>query len=250
MRKKYLIVSLLVVVLVAFTIAATTWDQTFARFTNIWVGETNDTPGNTLVTNSVYIKGDVEFDGTFYPPTGGVSSTHIADITRSIPLQLVAAALDSAGTVTVIGNDGTTAPGIAAVDGIPALVYANSTEVASLGWTFTIPADFSSSLSFRMMVSSDSDASYSSLGISWAVFVNNPSVAFDATAYAQTAVLNTVATPSASNVVLTFTPSASVVADVAAGDVVTVWFGNGDGRSGAAKTTEIKMAEARYTAVQ
>lgn len=182
-------------------------------------------------------------------PPGSISSTDIADITRSIPLQLVAAQLNSAGTITVIGNDGTTAPGLAAADGVGAIIWAASSEVASIGWSFQVPADYSSGLSFRLLVSSDNNTSYGSWGLAWMLYVNNPNVAFDATAYTQTTVLNTVTTPAASNIMLTFTADATAAADIAVGDTVTVWFGGGDGRTGS-YTTEVKSVEARYTAVQ
>lgn len=214
---------------------------------NVWNADQTFNHGVNF-DGAVDFDSTVDFTGATITATGLITSTHIADITRSIPLQTVAAALNTAGTITAIGDDGTTAPGIGAADGIPAIIYAASSEVASIGWTFQIPADFSSSLSFRMIVSTDTDTSYANWGFAWNLYVNNPSVAFDATPYSQSNVTNSVSTPSASNVLLTFTADATAAADIAAGDTVTVWFSPVDTR--ASGTIETKSLEARYTAVQ
>jgi len=169
--------------------------------------------------------------------------------TRSIPLQLHAAVTDTGGTIAPIGVDGTTAPGIAAADSVPAIIWATSAEKASIGWSFMLPADYSTGLSFRMLVSSSSNTSYANLGLNWGIFVNNPNTIFDAASYGQTIVMNANPNPSTSNSYWTFTANTTALADMAAGDTVTVWFGGGDGRTTGA-TTEVKSVEARYTAVQ
>lgn len=223
----------------ALSIAATTWDGSWPRFDQLWVGDTSDTPTNTLSTNSTYIKGDLEVDGTIYAD-GGVSGA-----TRSIPLDLSAAIIDTAGTQTVMGNDGSTAPGIAATDGIPAIVYASSAETASIGWTFELPADYSTSLSFRMMMSSDSATNYASLAWDWSVFVNHSDTAFDAAAYDQTRVTNSNGSIDVSNALQTFTVNATALADMSAGDMVSVFIWPIDVRGNA--TTEVKNVAGRYT---
>uniref|UniRef100_A0A6H1ZKM1 Uncharacterized protein n=1 Tax=viral metagenome TaxID=1070528 RepID=A0A6H1ZKM1_9ZZZZ len=227
--KKFKVLSIFLAVIMLAGIAFAETPSTLKR--NVW---------NAKQT----FKHGVEITGT-----GDITATNIADVTRSIQLPLAAAIYDNAGSWDVIGNDGTTSPGIDYVDGIPAIIYATSAETASIAWTFIVPADYSSGLSFRMMVSSSSNTSYDSLGLDWVLFVNNFSTAFDAAAFAQTAVANTNAFPATSNVLLTFTADATAAADIAAGDVVTVGFFNNDGRTVGA-TTEIKAVEGRYTAIQ
>jgi hypothetical protein len=212
----------------------------------VWATTIDD---NMKYTGTVTHEGTVVLTDATITGTGKITATHIADPTRSIPFQLAAASFNNAGTINVIGNDGTTAPGIAAVDLVPAIVYASSAEVASIGWTFVVPPNYSSGLAFRMLISSSSDTASASIGFDWNLFVNNFSTAFDATAYEQTAVANTTDNPSTSNVLLTFTADATAAADIAAGDVVTVWFWNNDSRVATA-TTEVKAVEARYTATQ
>uniref|UniRef100_A0A6H1ZG46 Uncharacterized protein n=1 Tax=viral metagenome TaxID=1070528 RepID=A0A6H1ZG46_9ZZZZ len=257
MKKKYVFILLLLVALVVMFIstpkAATTWSQIYSTFTELWVGDSDDAPTHTLTTNSAYIKGDVEIDGSLYidggiSGTAVITATNIADPTRVIQFPLVAATIDTSGTQTVMGNDGVTAPGIAATDGIPAIVYGTSAETASIGWSFVLPQDYSSGLAFRMITSTDTDTTYASWGIDWQLFVNKPSVAFDAACFDQTVVTNSNTTPSASNVQLTFTPDATALADMAAGYTVTVFFWPSDSR--ASGTIEVKSVEGRYTATQ
>lgn len=187
--------------------------------------------------------------GTGITGTGVISATNIADITRSIHLDLASAWLNGTG---MLGNDGTTAPGISTTgtDGIPAIVYASSAETASIGWTFSVPADYSTALAFRMLVSTDTNTATSGFGMGWALFSNRDATTFS-NAITQTGVTLPAGTktPAASNAMLTFTVNATGLAAITAGDWVTVYFWNADTRA-AASTTEIKGVEARYTSVQ
>ena len=182
--------------------------------------------------------------------TGVVSSTNITDITRSIPLSIVSAWLEGTGP---IGIDGTTAPGVSVNgdDGIISIVYATSAERASLGWTFAVPADYSTALAFRMLTSTSSNTATSGFGISWELWVNKDATTFDAAPYSQTTATMPAGTmtPAASNALLTFTADATALAGIAAGDWVTILIGNADTRDAGA-TTEIKGLEGRYTATQ
>ena len=254
--KKYPKISgaLLVLIFVALVAAIPT---NIVRTFHLWVGSVTATPGNVTMGDGVaYIESDLEVDGVLYADggistsTGAIGATEIADITRSIKFDLAGAAIDTAGTVIAMGADGTTAPGIGAADGVPAIIYAASTEMASVGWSFALPADYVSGLAFRMLISSSSDTSWASLGMCWGLFVNNNAAVFDAASFGQTIVWNTNVNISTSNSYWTFTADATAAADLAAGDTVTVWFGGGDYRTGDAKTVEIKMVEGRYTATQ
>ena len=175
--------------------------------------------------------------------TGVVSSTNIADITRSFEIPLAGMFINAAGPM---GNDGTTAPGMATTDGIPKVVYASSGETASIGYSFGVPTDYVGALAFRMLVSS-SAATPASMSIDWEIWVNKNGVVFDAVPFSQTAVSPTIDN-SATNEFLTFTADATALAGIAAGDTITVWFWNADTR--ASGTTEIGALQSRYTATQ
>ena len=241
--KKYPKISgaLLVLVFVALVAAIPT---NIVRTFHLWVGSVTATPGNVTMGDGVgYFESNVEIDGVLYADGGIVNGS----ATRSVPLQLHAAVTDTAGTIAPIGVDGTTAPGIAAADSVPAIIWATSAEMASIGWSFQIPADYSTGLAFRLLVSSSSDTSYGSLGLNWGLYVNKPNAIFDAASFGQTIVLNVNPNISTSNAYWTFTANATALAGIAAGDTVTAWFGGGDGRTTGA-TTEVKSVEARYTA--
>ena len=259
MKKKYLVLSLLVVALVGFTIAATTWDMSWPRFDRLWVGESSDTPGNTLGSNSVYVKGDLEIDGALYidggiTGTGVITGTNVADVTRGFEIPITALWIDaSPGTM---GIDGSSAPGLATTDVLPKVVWASG-EVTSVSYTFMVPPDYVSSLGFRVMVSSNISTSVALWGLRWAVKVNEPVGGFYTYTYAsyeQTyATCPTTTSPAVSNALLTLTVSEAIPAvTINAGDLVTVdlWpydirtYGAGGG------TTEIYSIQARYTATQ
>jgi len=246
-KKFILYLPLLMLLVIAFIAAK---PAGISQLTSLWVGDATDTATVTPGDNDVFISGTLEVDGAVQldgaitiSTTDGLS----APTTKGFTLPLLGAYNNGVGFLTTA-----TVPAMkaAAYDGLPALVYADSAGVTSIGWTFMLPYDYSSGLAFRMMVSSDSDVSYDSLAIDWAVYVNDTSGGFSSGS-PETIVINTIATPSTSNVILTFTVAdAGTIADLNAGDIVTVYFWNGDGRAGAAKTTEIKAAEGRYTSTR
>lgn len=212
------------------------------KSTDTYTIDSRNTSGTTTFT--VTPAGEAAI--TSMSGTGVISATNIADVTRSIHLDLLSAWLNGTG---MLGNDGTTAPGVSTTgtDGIPAVVYASSAETASLGWSFAVPADYVGALAFRMLVSS-SAATPASMSIDWEIWANRTEVVFDAAQFGQTAVSPTIDL-TATNQVLTFTADATALAGIAAGDIVSVMFWNADTRV-AASTTEIKGIEARYTATQ
>ena len=239
--KKHPVISIaLVLLLSGFILGATTWDMTFARFTNMWVGESSDTPTQTLGSNSVYIKGDVEIDGTLYADGGA----EVGSVTRSFSLPLAGAAVDGGNDI----DDGS-GPDLSTCDGIPCAVWADTSEVTGVQWTFRLPSDFSSSLVVYALISSNADQATtpSLITLDWAVFQNKASTLFDAAAFPQVAVANTEVGLSGTNGVLTLTSDASAEAAYAAGDWITLELFN-------ASTTnddlELKGVEVTYTATQ
>lgn len=205
----------------------------FTAFPNgLWVAPTTNTATYADGAGDVYMSGDLEVGGTVYAPT-----------TRTFELPLVAAFIDGTG---VMGNDGTTAPGMAETDNIPAIVYASSAEQTKVQWTFRVPADYSSGLGFRILMSS-SVATSAGQSIDWQLWVNDDDTTFDAAAVAQDAVSPTSSTLDASNEVITLSIDATGEAALSAGSFITVDIWNA-GTSSA--TTEIKGIQAYYTSAR
>ena len=158
--------------------------------------------------------------------------------TKSFNIPLTSFFIDGTG---IIGNDGTTAPGIGETDDVPAIVYASSAESAKIQHTFELPVNYADGLAFRVMMSSS--ATDASQAIDWQVWVNDDAVAFDAAAIDQTAVAPASADYDTINEVIVLTLDATGEAALSAGSVVTVDIWNG-GTSD--NTTEIKSVQGRY----
>lgn len=173
-----------------------------------------------------WFKGNVRVGGNFYSQ-------------KYFTLPLTAAFLDGTG---IIGNDGTTAPGIAETDNVPAIVYANSGETTKCQWQFRVPGDYTDSLSFRLLLSS-SVATAAQQSIDWQIWVNRDGVAFDAAAIAQSAVSPTNDTLDGTNEVVTLTLDATGEAAITAGDYLTIDIWNAGSSNG---TTEIKDIQGYY----
>lgn len=112
---------------------------------------------------------------------------------------------------TPMAADGTTDPGIAVTDNIPAIVW-QSGETASIQQAFFLPSlGQHFKLSFRVMLSqSDSGSTATSAPqIAWKVYVHEASKAVSTTAYTQTSVTPEFSTTS--NVVAWFRPNASLI---------------------------------------
>jgi hypothetical protein len=165
-----------------------------------------------------------------------VSGTLAVSTNRSFRLPLAASFITGGGPVAA---DGTTAPGMAATDSVPALVWATG-ENSPVEWTFRVPADFSSGLGFRVLASSS--AVDTPPEIDWSLTVNEDDTAF-ASALAQTAV-SMGASCNVSNEEVTLTPDATAVSAIGAGDWVTLKIWNTDTGNG---TLEVKGVEGLFT---
>jgi len=163
--------------------------------------------------------------------------------TRWFILPLAAAFIDGTG---IIGNDGTTAPGLAETDNVPAIVYATSAETTKIQWTFPLPADYSTGLGFRVLLSS-SDASGANQSIDWQLWVNDDAAAFCITPISQAAVGSTCGTLDTTNDVLTLTMNATGETAVSTGSLITLDIWSASSSNG---TTEIKGVYGLYTATQ
>lgn len=150
---------------------------------------------------------------TITSPT--ISSPSISGLTRSFPLNIVSGYIDGTG---LVGADGTTAPGIAETDNIPKLVWAND-EVTPVQWTFRVPADYSSGMSFRVLASESSDTTPSE--IDFQLWVNSDGAVFDAAVTDnQSAVA--LADCDATNEVVTLTPTSTALSAIVAGAWITL----------------------------
>jgi len=191
-------------------------------------------------TFSVTPAGDVyALTNTF--GTGTVSSSEIADVTRSFALQLGAGGVDGGNDV-----DDASTPDMTTCDDIPCLVWDASAETTAVAWTFRLPSDFVSGLVVYALVSSDA-ASGAGMLLDWAVWQNKTNTTFDAAAIPQTAVECTNATLNVSNEVLTLTSNASAEAAYTAGDWITLEFFNASTDD---DDLELKGLEVTYTATQ
>lgn len=261
MKNKWILASLLVIAFAGFTIAATTWEGSWARFDKIWIGETSDSATHTLTDDDVYIKGDVEVDGTLY-----VDGTLSAPVSRQVHIPLLSGAIKQATRVVMLSHYGVgsylsavdttyypshgwaSQPYVYASDQLPTIVWPNHYASASVMYSFFLPPDFSSGLQFRVLVTSSTNTGYATWGMDWDLYIQGDGDSI-ASANPQTEVLNTNTTPSTSNVVLTFTPNSSAIAAMAAGDLITVSFWPVNGTRIDA-TTEMKGIEGRYSSTQ
>jgi hypothetical protein len=233
--KKHPVISIvLVLLLFGFVVGATTWDMTFTTFSNLWIGSQSDTPTQTLGSNSVYIKGDVEIDGTLYADGG----SEVGSVTRSFSLPLGGAAVDGGNDI-----DDASTPDLTSGDNIPTIVWADSSETTSIQWTFRIPSDFSSGLVVYALVSSN-EASGSGTKLDWAVTVNTDGGGF-ASPTSQDLVECTSAGLDVSNEVLTLVSDATAEALYSAGKWVTLELFNASTND---DDLELKGVDVTYTA--
>jgi len=247
-RKRLLTILALVLLLLvfAFPVLSVYYD---GYFTNLLVKGQIDIPEVTAPgspgsnVGRLYVADDSGTTTLYFKDSAGTAANLNGKPERGFNLPLVAAFIDGTG---VMGNDGTTAPGMAETDSIPAIVYASSAETTKIQWTFRVPADYSTGLGFRILMSSDG-ASAASQSIDWALWINADDTTFDAASIEQTAVAGTSATLDVSNELITLAVDATGEAAISAGVFVTVDIWNAGTSS---NTTEIKGVQAYYTATK
>lgn len=202
----------------------------------------NDTAAGIAATQTLTNKtlADPTLTGTV-TGAGLISGTNVADVTRSFPLDLAAGGIDGGNDV-----DDASTPDITSLDGIPAIVWADSSETTAVGWTFRLPSDFVSGLVVYALISSNA-ASGSGQILDWAVFVNTDGTAFDASPFAQTEAESTEAALNTKNDVLTLTSDTTSEAAYTAGAWVTLEFFNASTDD---DDLELKGLEVTYTATQ
>lgn len=158
----------------------------------------------------------------------------------------------NSGSYAKPDKDGLTAPGFATPDTVFALVYANSTETASIAYNFRVPYDYSGGLGFRMLLSSDQA---SPVTVGWDLRVNTDDTGFASTIITQESVACAGTYINVSNEVATLSTNATGRAAISTGKWVQVAFWNAttaNSQTGNAKTTgnntlEIKGIELYYT---
>ncbi len=247
MKYNRIILAVAIILVAVTVIAATTWDMSWPRFDQLWVGDTDDTPGNTLSTNSAYIKGDLELDGMLYADggvsdtTGGVTATEIADVVRYVQLPLGSFVTETGGAYTPVTSS--TAPGMEVDDLIPNIVWADG-ETTPAQISFMIPSDYSSGGAFYVLAT-ESDSTTPNQ-IDFSIYNNKDATAADAAATNQTpvALAGTTSTPD----LVTLTP-ATDIASVVANEVITldIWRDNTADGTG---DLEVKAVVFFYTATQ
>jgi len=215
------------------------------QFTSVWIGDATQTADVTPGDNDLYVYGTSEFDGNArfdgnVDLNGNldVSGTFTNSTTRSFSLPLAGAAVDGGNDV-----DDASAPDITTCDNIPCIVWADSSEVAAIQYTFRLPPDFSSDMVIYALITSN-DASGAATCLDWAVWENG-NIDIDAAAIAQSTVCSTSATLDASGDILTLTADATLEAAFTAGRFYTVEFFNASTND---DDLELKGLEVTYTA--
>lgn len=156
---------------------------------------------------------------------------------RTIPL--TGFYIDGTG---VIGNDGTTAPGLAENDGIPSIVWANTEQSSTyrIQYTFKIPDDYSSGAGLAILGSESSETTDSKITVD--VWEQNNSTAFSDSAY-HCASVSISSNGSTKNNYLNTDIHSGTANNLVAGDWITI----GLFPTAGSGNTEIKGVEFYYT---
>ncbi len=187
--------------------------------------------------------GQMDFTNAAITGTGKITSTHIANITRSFALPIAGGGVDGGYDV----DEGST-PDLSTCDNIPCLVWIDSGETTAVAWTFRLPSDFVSDLVVYAFISSNAaNATPANIKLDWAVWMNKKGIAFDGTAVPQAAVGATEIAMNTKNDVLTLTSDATAEALYTAGDWITLEFLNA---STVDDDLELKGLDVTYTATQ
>jgi hypothetical protein len=156
-------------------------------------------------------------------------------IKAPVPYNIPLSAFTIEGTMMDV--DGTSAPGIATTDNVPAIVWADD-ETSAIEYTFRIPPGMEGSrLKFRGFASTD--VATTPPTIDWDLFVNFDGTAFDAAAYgADPVTLTNISTTANETFILE--PDATAQAGLLEGGWVTIRLWNTTTGSG---TLELKGLE-------
>lgn len=229
--RKYKLLAVLLVCAVALVAAK---PSGLTHFTSLWIGDKTDTADTTPGNNDLFVSGTAEFDGAVRLD-GGFSA---ASVTRTIYFDIGAAAVDGANDV-----DDASAPNLTTVDGVPAILWDTTAEVAAVQWSFPVPADYSTGMTFYALISSDGTGS--GTAVDWALTKNAHGVAFGSQ-IAQTAVAASPGTTlSTKPFLLTFTPDTTGAALFVDGAVITLELFNS---STSDNDVELRAVWAEYTA--
>lgn len=168
--------------------------------------------------------------------TNGVT----APATRTIYFDLAGAHVDGGNDV----DDGS-APNITTLDNIPAILWDDSSETAAVQWTFPVPADYSTGMTFYAMITSN-EASGAATILDWALTKNANGVA-SGSPTAQTQVACTSATLDGTPEVITLTPDTTGAALFVDGAVITLEVFNASTND---DDLELKAVWAEYTSAR
>lgn len=232
----------------------------------VWIGN-GSTPDVTPGDDDLFVEGTIEVDGaarfdgaitatSSLNVASGLTVTSGASITggltvagglsgattsRSFPVALLSAYCTDAAKM--LGADQTeTTPGVATRDNMPAVIWADN-ETSKAQWTFRLPSDYSTALSFRLLSSASSITTPSTVG--WQIWVNKDGQAFATTAVSQTAVA--MVGGDTSNEEVTLTVDATGLAAISSGNWISIDLWNTTTGNG---SLEIKGIQGLYTAVQ
>ncbi len=149
-----------------------------------------------------------------------IMGRNIANISREIQFSLSDFVSIGASTSEVVSS--TSVPGLELDNSIPSLVWADG-ETTKVGVTFQVPTQFSNhSISFDLLCDQSTAASTTAY-VDYEIFINRDGDDWDTSATNNTPIALTLqaATPQ----VVTLTPAAAEIANVVAGDWITlsVW---------------------------
>jgi len=210
---------------------------------DLWVGDRTDTSAFTPGEDDAWVAEDFGFGGTFYPPTGSVSATAIADTQRSFPLYLPAGMQDGGNDL-----DDASTPTLAEVDNVPCLQWDNSTETTAAQWTFRLPPDFVAGGACGLYAIISSGAA-EAVALDYAWWINGDGVTFDAAAIGQDPCAATGTYLNVSCEVLDLSANSTALAAFTAGAWVTVEVFN-SAVIGTVGKVELKGLEFYYQSTQ
>jgi len=247
--KKFKILAICMAVLFAAGLAFAETPSTLKR--NVWKDKQTFKHGIQVDgTDNFDINSPINLDDATITATDKITATHIVNKTDEKDIPLNAFMLDDSGTLTDLAANTSVAPGLAKVDGIPAIYFASPYITSPILATIRMPADYVSGLEFRVLISTGTWDAGNLAQLDWAVGYNNDGEIFDAASNPQTAIAAATAQESTiKNAVLSFDLNTSAESAITAGSWVTFFVWNNT-TTGNNTTMEIKGVTYRYTATQ